>query len=309
MEGAILRFAAASRLAPTDPGLLRSLATLCLRAGRPAEAWSAAETGLRLQPADRDFTNNRLAAMAAAGFLDAALALARRWASEAPGEAQARHRLGSLLLQTGDAPAGLAELEAALALRPDWPEALIAAAEAAFRDRQVDRARAWLDKAVALDPENQTVRMARATILLSLEIWDPGLHDYEYRLRPSAAREIVRHRLTVPRWQGEDLSGRTLLVVAEQGIGDQIRFARDLAALQRLCAGLIVECTPRLAPLLKRSLPEVTVMPSVERREGHRHTFTYDWLAQLGPIDAYIEAGSILLRLWQRGILPDRSGG
>src|SRR3546814_18046836 len=80
----------------------------------------------------------------------------------------------------------------------------------------------------------------------------------------------VTRSLSLPRWQGEDLTGKTLLVIAEQGVGDQIRLARDLATLRGLCGHLIVECAPRLVPLFTRSLPGLTIAASVERRDGRR---------------------------------------
>lgn len=308
LDKAVQHFAAARRLAPDQPELLRSLCALYRHLGRPAEAWSAAETGLRLSPDDAGFGDARLAAMEAAGFVQAALTLARDWAAATPGEPSAKHRLGTLLLRTGDHAAALIALQAALTSRPDWPEALTAAAEAAYRAGDRDQARIWLDRAVALEPENRAARMARATILLSLGIWEPGLRDYEFRLLPSPLQQIERRHLTAPRWQGEDLADHTLLVLAEQGIGDQIRFARDLILLQGLCGRLIVECTPRLVPLLRRALPaRVLVAASVERQENRRHVFDYGWLAAHGPVDFYIEAGSLLLRLFERGIMPDRS--
>lgn len=305
LDGAIACFRQARRLAPDQPGLLAALARLLRQAGHWAEAWSAAETGLRLQPDDPALNDERLASLGLGGLTDMALALARAWAESCPAEPLARFRLGALLLHTGDAAGALSELAAALDLRPDWPEALVAAAEAAYRTGAIDRAREWLDRAVALEPENRSVRMARATMLLSLGIWEPGLEDYEYRLKPGAAQQIIRN-LPVPRWNGEDISGRAILVVAEQGIGDQVRFLRDLQDLGRLAGRMIVECSARLVPLFARSLPGTTVIGSLERQEGSRHIFDYTSLSGHEPVDCYIEAGSVMLLLHRHGLAPDR---
>lgn len=305
VDGAIAPLRAARQLAPDQPGLLMALARLLRRSGHWAEAWSAAETGLRLQPEDLNLTDERLAALADGGFTDTALALAESWAAARPGAQQARFRLGALLLQAGDAAGALRELDAALRMRPDWPEALVAAAEAAYRGGAAERARGWLERAVALEPENRSARMARATMLLSLGVWEPGLTDYEYRLKPSSAQQIVRD-LQVRRWNGEDVSGRAVLVAAEQGIGDQIRFLRDLHDLSALVGHLIVECSTRLVPLFTRSLPSATVVSSVERQEGKRHIFDYAWLHGHEPVDFYIEAGSVMLLLHRHGLPPDR---
>ncbi len=304
-SGAIAHFRAARRLAPDQPGLLLALARLLRRSGDWAEAWSAAETGLRLQPADPDLADERLAALGDGGLTDMAAALARDWAEADPGNPQARFRHGALLLQAGDAAGARRECEAALKLRPDWPEALVAAAEAAYREGMSEQARGWLDRAVALEPENRSTRLARATMLLSLGIWEPGLADYEYRLRPQAALEIVRP-LPVPRWNGENIAGRAILVVAEQGIGDQIRFLRDLHDLGALAGRMLVECSARLVPLFARSLPGATVVASVERQDGNRHVFDYGWLGGHAAPDCYIEAGSVMLLLHRHGLAPDR---
>lgn len=307
-ENAIAHFGAARRLAPDQPGLLLALARLLRRSGRWAEAWSAAETGLRLQPGDPNLADERLAALGDGGLTDMALTLARDRAEASPGEPQARFRHGALLLSAGDATGALSEFQAALNARPDWPEALSAAAEAAYRTGATDRARAWLDRAVALEPENRSTRLARATMLLSLGIWDSGLTDYEFRLRPHPALEIVRG-ISLPRWNGEDITGRAILVVAEQGVGDQIRFLRDLHDLGALASRMIVECSARLTPLFARSLPSATVAPSAERQEGSRHVFDYGWLSAHAPLDCYIEAGSVMLLLYRHGLAPDRPPG
>lgn len=269
-------FAAARRFTPTDAGLLHSLAVLYRQERRWAESWSAAETALRLQPGNPDFNAARAAA------------------------------LGSLLLEQGAAAEALPWLRQALAVQPDWPEMLSQASEAAYRNGEMAAARSDLDRAIALEPDNRNLHMARATMLLSQQIWQPGLEDYEYRLRPGPGLEVLREGLHAPRWHGEDMMGRCLLVVVEQGIGDQIRFASDLRDLASLCGRLIVECEPRLVPLLARSLPAITVMASHQRRSGNRHIFDYGWLAGLGPVDAWIEIGSLALRLFERNLPPDR---
>src|SRR3546814_14922432 len=97
----------------------------------------------------------------------------------------------------------------------------------------------------------------------------------------------VTRSLSLPRWQGEDLTGKTLLVIAEQGVGDQIRLARDLATLRGLCGHLIVECAPRLVPLFTRSLPGLTIAARVARRDGRTPHFDYGWLARHAPAEAY----------------------
>lgn len=311
MDGALAGFSAARRNDPANAGLLRAIATLYQRTGRGPEAWSAAETGLALLPEDAAFADARLAAMADCGFHAAALFLARRQAEALPQDAQAQFRLGALLLKCGDADAALKAGRRALTLSADHPDALLMSAEAAFRSGDMAAARTWLDHAVALEPENRSMRMARATILLSLGIWMPGLEDYEYRLQPGGAEQVIRTGLSLPRWQQQDLRDGTLLVIAEQGVGDQMRFLRDIIALQPFCGRLIVECARRLTPLFRRSLPPAVIVATAQeqRSADGRHRFDYAWLAGQPPATAYIEMGSLALRLHERGLPPDRPSG
>ena len=54
----------------------------------------------------------------------------------------------------------------------------------------------------------------------------------------------------MPRWRGEDLRGQTILLAAEQGLGDAIQFARYAAPLAERGANVIVECLAGLERLI-----------------------------------------------------------
>ena len=64
-----------------------------------------------------------------------------------------------------------------------------------------------------------------------------------------------------PEWQGEPLHGKSILVFAEQGIGDQVLFMALLKDLQAAGARVVLESDPRLLPLFQRSFPLVTCVP------------------------------------------------
>lgn len=300
-------FEAALAGMPSHPGILRSLVMLRSRLGEYAKALAHAEAALALDGGDADaaLQDQRLAAMARCGQAEQALALA----GQVPVQNAAFRRGDCLLLLQRPADA-LAELETALQAQPDRPDILTLAAEAAYRCGRLEAARLWLDRAAALEPDNRSTRMARATILLSLGPGDParwhqGLLDYEARLWPDDALRIER-RLDLPRWQGEPMTGRHLLICAEQGIGDQIRFATALPALLAQGMRITIECAERLVPLLARSWPQLTVHAAQEKRLGRNHVFVYDWLPQdigSGRPDRYIESGSLALRLFELGVM------
>jgi thioredoxin-like negative regulator of GroEL len=74
-----------------------------------------------------------------------------------------------------------------------------------------------------------------------------------------------------PRWKGQALNGKTLLVWREQGLGDEIMFASMLDELRNLDGKVILECEPRLVEMFKRSFPTFEV-----RSEIYRSIFPFD---------------------------------
>src|SRR5262249_32594240 len=70
---------------------------------------------------------------------------------------------------------------------------------------------------------------------------------YEWRWKIGA---IEPPRLSQPRWMGEDLAGKTILVHAEQGLGDTLQFIRYAPLLRQRGARVIVQCQWVLASLI-----------------------------------------------------------
>lgn len=88
-----------------------------------------------------------------------------------------------------------------------------------------------------------------------------------------------------PEWEGKYEPTATILIYAEQGIGDEILFASCLNDLLPMVGRCILECEPRLAPLIKRSFPEIEVY-GVMREDR-------DWLNQIDQIDYQCPIGSL----------------
>jgi tetratricopeptide (TPR) repeat protein len=88
-----------------------------------------------------------------------------------------------------------------------------------------------------------------------------GWDFYEYgfgQLLPRGALRATR-RFRQPRWNGEDLTGKSLLIWREQGLGDEIEFSTCLNDLAASGASVIVETDPRLVSIYQRVYPSFTV--------------------------------------------------
>ncbi|MBS1028215.1 tetratricopeptide repeat protein [Gluconobacter albidus] len=107
----------------------------------------------------------------------------------------------------------------------------------------------YYDRAIALAPENGVCRFGRAVSLLKIGNFEAGWREYEWRWR---CCQTPRTDLSVPLWDGEDLTGRTILIHHEQGYGDTLQFIRFVPLLKALGATTVVQVPPPLVRLLER---------------------------------------------------------
>ncbi len=91
-----------------------------------------------------------------------------------------------------------------------------------------------------------------------------GWQYYEHGFRSMDSRtRSPKRRFAVPKWDGRELADETLLIWREQGLGDELVFFGALRDVQTRVRNIIVECDPRLVPVLQRSFPTIKVRPQL----------------------------------------------
>ena len=128
---------------------------------------------------------------------------------------------------------------------------------------RLDEAIAYYDRAIALKPDFPLAIWHRSLAYLMQHDFSRGWPDYELR---TLNVELPRRARTFPRWQGEPLHGRTLLVYAEQGLGDEIMFSSCIPDLLAAGGRVIIECSKKLEPVFRRSFASAVVYAFDERR-------------------------------------------
>ena len=118
----------------------------------------------------------------------------------------------------------------------------------AGRDAEAEQA---LRAALAVDPASAATRHTLGMLLLSLGRYTEGWPEFEARRDPASLARLTRPKLPYPSWAGEDLAGRHLVVVREQGFGDQIQFARFLPRLAEMAGKVTYVCSPNLVRLFE----------------------------------------------------------
>jgi len=236
-------------------------------AGRYREAVAHYDAALAIDKNNVDAWTNRGVALQNDGRLAEALASHDRALSLQPRCANAwDNRAGTLFLQGRTAEA-IADYGRALALEPNRVGTLYNRSGALRTLGRFDEATADLDRALAIDPNFAEARFGRSTIQLLRGDLSGAWAGYESRLKVKDFGHW-RRSFDKPRWYGEPIDGRTLLLHAEQGLGDTIqflRYARLLAANGAAKARVVLEVQPPLLRLSARLGEFAQVVAAGER--------------------------------------------
>lgn len=205
-------------------------------------------------------------------------------------QAQLMTLLGQLYHRMARFHDAIACYQLGLQMTPGNPTQLLNMAVALEQVGRYREALGYYKQLLEKDPDHPAVNNNIAINLLRMGEFEAGWPRYEWRW-PAAHREHYQ-QFSIPRWSGQSLEGKTLLVWAEQGIGDHIMFASILNELREIAKALHYEIYDRLVTLFKRSFPEVNFV----RRElqGEREISGEKLFQQSWPRSDYqIPIGSL----------------
>jgi len=142
------------------------------------------------------------------------------------------------------------------------------------------------DKSIALKPDYELARFHRALAHLLTHDYEQAWENYELRLM-SEDRPFPPQRF--PRWRGESLAGRSILVHGEQGLGDEIMFASCLPQVLQQAERCTVWCSPKLELLFQRSFPAARVQPfCFDRPDAMAVEDAVDFEVPMGSLPLYL---------------------
>lgn len=243
-----------------DPLVLSNLGVRRLRRGEHAAAARCFRAALALRPDDADVLNNLISAELASNRNTETVALARRALRLRPDNAEALFSAGGALRLLGRLEESAAAQRAALALRPAFQEALCNLGTTLTDQGALDAAVTAQRRAIRLLPDFIEGHWNLALALLLQGRFAEGWAEYEWRMARPETRDDPRffgRRL----WRGERSEGGTLLVHAEQGLGDSIQFLRLLPGLAGRGWRVVMALQPPLLDLfapLAEALPGLT---------------------------------------------------
>ena len=160
--------------------------------------------------------------------------------------------LGNLLREWHRTDEALAVFEKVLAARPDYAVAYLNFGNVLMELHRYQDALDTYDRAIALDDEDRNARWNKALALLVLGHYPSGFELYEHRWQRKDFTAPKRN-FPQPLWLGrEEIAGKTILLHAEQGLGDTVQFCRFIPQVVALGARVIVEAPAALLPLLRQ---------------------------------------------------------
>jgi Flp pilus assembly protein TadD len=217
---------------------------------RQDEAVASYRAAIALRPDDAAAYNDLGHTQWLSGQLDEATASLRSAVALRPEFAEAHNNLGNLLLETGERDEAIATYRKAIALKPDYPEAYNNLGVALWRVRRApEEAAVCYRKAISLLPDYADAHHNLAHALLAQGDMPAGWHEYEWRWRGQDLRD-ARRDFAQPQWRGEAAEGRTLLIHAEQGLGDTLQFCRYAPLVAALGLRVMLQVPRPLVRLL-----------------------------------------------------------
>ena len=250
LEAAVAAYASVLEAQPDCVEALNNLGAICFRAGQPQNAANFYLQALEYQPDYRPARLNLARTLSKLGQSEEAdthyLALLAQDSSlEIQIERLQQMIAGGLLLQAAR------EATAACTARPEAAELWLVLGNAQLYLSQPEAAETAYRRALNL----QDSARARANLALALftqsrftEAWPYYEARHDKSLQAHDAVRFADHPW--PRWQGEPLTGKRILLIGEQGLGDQIQFARFAEPLAAFGATVELVCHPALSALL-----------------------------------------------------------
>ncbi|MCA9126234.1 MAG: glycosyltransferase family protein [Planctomycetales bacterium] len=155
---------------------------------------------------------------------------------------------GNSLRYLGEFEVADQSFQRAIDLKPDYLNAYKNRGTLHVWSGNLDKGLKYYLHALQLNPNEAELHRNLGVLYLLQGRFEEGWQEYRWRWRVG---DLNRAYPNVPIWQGQDLTDKSILLTAEQGLGDTLHFVRFAVELQKLGAKTLVHCQPQLIALLQ----------------------------------------------------------
>jgi len=245
---------------PMEPRYRLRLADVLEDLSRNREALEELSLAQEYAPDRLDILERLVIKLDLLGQYDTALRIAERAMMELGEKFETHFYLGYARLAIGDEDAAIVHCRKAISLRTNVPGVYVTLGRALQAQGKHDEAMAAYKRALRVQPGNPAASFHLGVLNLLRGRYRDGWPGFEHRFGIAHGAK----RPCEPRWNGTSLRDRTLHVMREQGLGDDIMYSSCYPQLINDARHCVIECEPRLEKLFTRSFPQATFIPIVD---------------------------------------------
>jgi len=288
VDEAITYYQQAVALMPEYANAHHNLGMALYRQGKADEAITHYQKAIALEPNHASARNSLGVALYQQGKIDEAIEQYRQAIATLPNYVSAHDNLGIALKQQQKLEEAATHFQTAISLRPDYANAYINLGNTMRELGNYDQAIAYCRESIRLQPTNADAHNTYGCVLVDLGRFEEAIACYEAAIqhRPDFAdahlnlgiillqvgefrrgfaeyhwrwhtKQCPDLRYTHALWKGEDLTGKIILLTAEQGFGDTIQFARYATLVAQRGGKVVIACQKPLVRLLS-TIPGVS---------------------------------------------------
>ncbi len=247
LDQAVARFRDSIRIEPDHFNARRNLGYALSESGLYEEALEHYNYAIQLRPDDAEAHLNVAATLWRMKKFNEAEQRYRHTLSLRPDYDEAYIGLGASQLNLGLSEEALVSFNEAVRLNPTYASAYGNRAQVQVALGEMEGAVDDLSEAIRLEPEEGQWHLGRSLVRLMQGNYEEGWPEYEWRFKCKA---FVRPTCDKPLWDGSDLKGKTIALLAEQGLGDTVQFARYGSAIKQLGGKAVLVCQKPLVSLM-----------------------------------------------------------
>lgn len=276
----------ALRLEPSHFGALFNLGNVHRDLGQYSQAIETYQACLKVAPDYADAALNLAETYSDIKAFSEAVSILQRALKSCPEDPRLHNNLGNVFKELEHLSEAALSISCACDLDPQNVVFKRNLASVRLAQGQPGETIKLMSDALKLAPEDAESHCLRAFAYLARSDFKKGWEDYQWRWR-STEQEAPRP-FVFPKWQGQPLQNKSILLWGEQGVGDEIMFASMLGKLKAQAGCVVCECDPRLLPLFSRSFPDIEFVARTPAGDRRLRQSDFDYQSPLGDLALYL---------------------
>lgn len=281
---------------PNHPEIFNLLGIISYHTGEPKKAISNYQKAIEINPNKAEYFTNLGAAQNDLETYDDALESYEKAISLEPHSNSTRFNKAITLRTLGRIEEACDTYQEIIDSHPNTPK--------------IQKGMSFHDMKNSFGPELAKAIYNRGLIDLRLGNYESGFADHELRWLQPGAQAIFPGFENIKMWDGTDLGNGSLLIYAEQGMGDVIQFIRYAPQISEMTGKILLKCHPPLHRLLSQ-LPKIEIVPPNTVPEKFSAfapvmslSYIFDSKTGTLPDESFLKAEASLIKKWSEHIDP-----